>query len=378
VRPAGSRHDRAHMARAIAVAERGRRRSSPNPAVGCVLAHDAEVVADAATAVAGGPHAEAAALTRAGDAARGATAYVTLEPCGHHGRTPPCSQALLRAGVARVVYALEDPNAAASGGAAQLREAGVDVSGGLFAEWVALQLEGFTTHVAHGRPHVTLKLAQGVDGRLESGDTDRRWLTGPDARRSVHRWRAAVDAVLVGPGTVVADDPRLDVRHVPAPAGQPRPVVLDARLRTPPRAHLARPGTIVVAGPDVDPEAREALARTGAEVIVSDLDADGRLVPAAALRRLGALGITTVLAEPGRTLARSLLAAGVVDRVVLHVATDLGDGPFLPAVDVDGWRVDRLGGAGPDVILEYTPPAPRRRRPTAPPAAVAATPTHAV
>jgi diaminohydroxyphosphoribosylaminopyrimidine deaminase / 5-amino-6-(5-phosphoribosylamino)uracil reductase len=361
VQPAGSRHDRAHMARAIAVAEHGRRRSSPNPAVGCVLARGAEVIAEAATDVPGGPHAEAAALTGAGAQARGCTAYVTLEPCAHQGRTPACAPALVAAGVRRVVHALRDPNPVAAGGADHLRQAGLEVSGGLFAEWVAPQLEGFTTLVTRGRPHVTLKLAQGVDGRLESGDPDRRWLTGPAARRAVHRWRSVVDAVLVGSGTVIADDPRLDVRHVAAPAGQPRPVVLDGRLRTPPSARVARPGAVVVTGPDAAPAARRALVDAGVEVVTSDLDAQGRLDPAAALHRLGALGIMSVLAEPGRTLGQALLEAGLVDRVVLHVAPGLGAGPWVPAVDVAGWRVDRLGGAGPDVVLELTPPTPDPR-----------------
>jgi diaminohydroxyphosphoribosylaminopyrimidine deaminase / 5-amino-6-(5-phosphoribosylamino)uracil reductase len=373
VQPPGDHSDRAHMARAIAVAEGGRRRSSPNPAVGCVLVRDGEVVAEAATDVPGGPHAEAAALAGAGARARGATAYVTLEPCSHHGRTPPCAPALLAAGVARVVYALGDPNPAAAGGAALLRGAGVEVEGGLLADWVALQLEGFTTLVTRGRPHVTLKLAQGVDGRLDSGDPARRWLTGPGARRAVHRRRAAVDAVLVGSGTVVADDPRLDVRTVAAPAGQPRPVVLDGRLRTPATANLARTGAIVVTTADADPAARRALVRAGVEVVVSERDGAGHLEPAAALRRLGALGISSVLAEPGRTLARALLAAGVVDRVVLHVATDLGEGPLVPAVEIPGWRTDRLGGAGGDVIVELVPPA----APSPPAGASAAVPVHA-
>jgi diaminohydroxyphosphoribosylaminopyrimidine deaminase / 5-amino-6-(5-phosphoribosylamino)uracil reductase len=356
VRPAGSRHDRAHMARAIAVAEHGRRRSSPNPAVGCVLARGAEVIAEAATDVPGGPHAEAAALTRAGARALGSTAYVTLEPCAHQGRTPPCAPALVAAGVRRVVHALRDPNPVAAGGARHLRQAGLEVDHGLFAEWVAPQLEGFTTLVTRGRPHVTLKLAQGVDGHLESGDPERRWLTGPGARRAVHRWRSVVDAVLVGSGTVVADDPGLDVRHLDAPAGQPRPVVLDGRLRTPPSARVARPGAIVVTGPGAAPEGRRALVAEGVEVVTSELDGQGRLDPTAALQRLGALGIMSVLAEPGRTLGQALLDAGLVDRLVLHVAPGLGNGPWVPAVDVPGWHVDRLGGVGPDVVLELTPP----------------------
>jgi diaminohydroxyphosphoribosylaminopyrimidine deaminase / 5-amino-6-(5-phosphoribosylamino)uracil reductase len=376
------------MARAIAVAEGGRRRSSPNPAVGCVLADGSDVVAEAATDVPGGPHAEAAALRRAGPDAAGTSAYVTLEPCDHHGRTPPCSQALVDAGVRRVVYALADPTPEAGGGADTLRRAGLDVTGGLLGEWVVPQLEGFLTRAATGRPHVTCKLAQGVDGRLEVGDPGtgdpgagepeaggpgdgvsedaRRWLTGRPARRAVHRWRAAVDAVLVGSGTVLADDPRLDVRHVAAPAGQPRAVVLDTSLATPPTAKVARPGTLILTGPDPDPSLRSALQDRGVEIHEVARGPDGRTDLRAALTLLGSLGMTSVLAEPGRTLAQALVDADLVDRLVLHVATDLGDGPLRSAVRTAGWQVDRLGGAGADVVLEFLPPRPTPPRPSPP------------
>lgn len=376
VRATGPSSDRAHLARALAVAERARGTSSPNPHVGCVLVRDGVVVAEAATSAVGGPHAEATALATAGDDASGATAYVTLEPCGHHGRTAPCATALSRAGVVRVVYGLDDPHVAAAGGAQRLREDGVEVVGGLLAEWVGAQLEGFVSTVTRGRPHVTLKLAHTVDGRLGLGEqaggragTGRTtgqagatgWVTGAAARTAVHRWRAAVDAVLVGSGTVLADDPRLDVRHVPHRGRQPRAVVLDTRLRTPPDAKIARDGTIVLTGPEADPDARARLAAGGVAVETVPLGPDGHLDPHAALERLVVLGVTSVLAEPGRTVATGLVAAGLVDRLVAHVAVETGPAPLvLPVPDPPGgvWRIERLGGAGVDVVLHLVPGRP--------------------
>lgn len=370
--------DRANMARAIAVAERARRLSSPNPAVGCVLVRDGRVVAEAATGPVGGPHAEARTLALAGGDARGATAYVTLEPCAHHGRTPPCADALVDAGVARVVYGLADPNPPARGGAARMRDAGVEVEGGVLAPWVAQQLEGFRTSVAAGRPHVTLKLAHTVDGRLAppAGPhaEPRTWVTGPSARRAVHRWRAAVDGVLVGSGTVLADDPRLDVRHVAAPGGQPRAIVLDTRLRTPPDAEVVRPGTILLTAVDGDPPPRRSLEDAGALVQTVPRGVDGHLDLHIALARLVDLGVTSVLAEPGATLARALVRAGLVDRLVSHVALDLGAGPLRLPVPVragdpgcaggapPAWSVERLGGAGADLVLQLLAPCPAAPR----------------
>lgn len=372
--------DRAHMARAIAVAERARGLSSPNPAVGCVLVRDGRVVTEAATAPAGGPHAEARVLTLAGDAARGATAYVTLEPCAHHGRTPPCADALAEAGLVRVVFGLADPNPLARDGAAVLRAAGVRVDGGVLAPWVAEQLEGFRRAVAAGRPQVTLKLAHTVDGRTappvdaDEGAPAGGWVTGMRARRAVHRWRAGVDGVLVGSGTVLADDPRLDVRHVPAPGGQPRAIVLDTRLRTPLDAEVVRPGTLLLTGAEPDPAASRALGDAGVVVETVPCGPDGHLDLEVALSRLVAHGVTSVLAEPGVTLARALVRAGLVDRLVCHVALDLGAGPLRLPVPLGcegataeppgaspalrlrrmaaGWRLERLGGAGGDLVLQ--------------------------
>ncbi len=362
--------DRAHLVRAIALAERSRGRTSPNPPVGCVLARGQERVGEGATEPAGGRHAEVVALDAAGEAARGTTAYVTLEPCAHHGRTPPCTDALLSAGVRRVVYALHDPNVLARGGAQVLRRAGAEVVGpeavGPFlAGAVACQLEGFLRTVQAGRPHVTLKLAQTVDGRLVPPD-GRRWVTGPAARRAVHRLRAASDAVLVGSGTVLADDPRLDARDVAVPR-QPRPVVLDARLRTPPSANVARPRAVVVTSPAAPPGRRRELVDRGVEVVEVDANAGGGVDLVAAMRQLAARGVTSLLAEPGPTLAGALVAAALVDRLVLHVAaTSVDDRSAwaIPAAGGSAWDVERVGGAGADAILHLVPAGVRSTAPT--------------
>jgi diaminohydroxyphosphoribosylaminopyrimidine deaminase / 5-amino-6-(5-phosphoribosylamino)uracil reductase len=241
--------ERHALMRAVALAQGSVVRASPNPGVGCVITQNGVTVGEGATAPPGGPHAEVAALRHAGDRARGAVVHVTLEPCAHHGRTPPCVEALIDAEVARVVLAHRDPNPVAAGGIERLRAAGIEVAAPL-AEHdplrlaVAGQLEGFLSLVTRGRPHVTLKLAQTSDGALVAPN-GQRWLTGPAARGAVHRWRAVRDAVLVGSGTVVDDDPSLDAREV-AVVRQPRPVVFDARLRTSPEHRVARPGAIVV------------------------------------------------------------------------------------------------------------------------------------
>lgn len=354
---------RRHLARAIAIAGPAGVVASPNPAVGCVLVRDGRVVAEGVTAAAGGAHAEVVALRAAGPAARGAAAYVTLEPCVHHGRTPPCVDALVAAGVARVSFVHADPNPAARGGAAALRAAGVAVAGPLrdadpLRSAVAGQLEGFLHVIGEGRPHLTLKLAQALDGGLQP-PADRRWVTGRAARRAVHRWRATRDAVLVGSGTVLADDPRLDARGVGA-ARQPRAVVLDARVRTPVTARVARRGTIVVTVDDADPDRVGALRDVGVEVLTVGPGRDGGVDPAAALAALARVGVTSVLAEPGPRLARALVAASLVDRLVVHVAVGSGTPPLRLAVDpppAHRWGLERIGGAGDDAILHAVPVA---------------------
>jgi diaminohydroxyphosphoribosylaminopyrimidine deaminase / 5-amino-6-(5-phosphoribosylamino)uracil reductase len=359
--PEPTANERAALARAVALAETVRATTSPNPAVGCVLLRDGQVVGEGATAPVGGPHAEVVALAAAGADARGATAVVTLEPCAHHGRTPPCTDALRDAGVARVVIGHPDPNPVAAGGADVLRGHGLAVVGPLppgavLRDAVARQLEGFLTGVRTGRPHVTLKLAQTADGGLVAPD-GARWITGAAARRAVHRWRAAVDAVLVGSGTVLADDPRLDARDVPV-RRQPRPIVLDGRLRTPPHAAVVARGALIVTATDHRAADAERLRDAGAEVVAVPAADGGGVDLEAALAAIGATGVRSVLAEPGATLARALVAAGLADRVVLHVAPHLGDGRPARAVHhppAAVWRPERTGGAGPDVILHLVP-----------------------
>jgi len=309
--------------RALAVGRTSAGVSGPNPPVGCVIVRDGRIVAEGATAAVGGPHAEVVALREAGDAARGATAVVTLEPCGHHGRTPPCTDALTAAGVREVHVLMPDPDPAAAGGSARLALAGVavvDVGAHLpaLAASAAHDLRGFLARVRAGRPHVTLKLAQDAEGSTQPPAGG--YLTGEDARRHVHLLRAASDAVLVGSGTVRADDPRLDVRLV-ASDRSPRAVVVTSTGGVPTGARVVRPGTIVLVGPDAPPGRRAALEGAGATVLTVPPDSAGRGVDvASALAALLDHRILTVLAEPGPRLATALLAAGTVDDVELHVA----------------------------------------------------------
>jgi diaminohydroxyphosphoribosylaminopyrimidine deaminase / 5-amino-6-(5-phosphoribosylamino)uracil reductase len=327
--------------------------SGPNPPVGCVIVRDGVVVAEGSTSAVGGPHAEVRALAAAGDAARGAIAVVTLEPCTHHGRTPPCADALVQAGIVEVHVLHRDPDPAASGGISRLRELGMRVVevGQALPELHALathDLRGFLSRVRAGRPHVTLKLAQTPDGR--TAPPPGGYLTGVAARTHVHALRADSDAVLVGSGTIHTDDPRLDVRHVTA-ARAPRPVILATLGTIAPTSRALREGTIVVLGPDAPAGVRRELERAGAAVrTVRHAAGPGpaRLDLAEALTALLAEPVLTVLAEPGPRLAAALLEGGHVDTIELHVAggSDAA-GAILPAfpalsgvVEVaarDGW-----------------------------------------
>ncbi len=338
------------MRRALAVAESARGTTRPNPFVGAVVVADDVEVAHGATGPAGTAHAEVRALDAAGDAAVGATLYVTLEPCAHVGRTPPCTQAVLHAGIDRVVVGLVDPNPLAAGGAATLREAGVEVVTGVLADRVADQQEVFVTATRTGRPHLTLKVAQTVDGTTRPDRVGRRWITGPAARSRVHDLRAEADAVLVGSGTVLADDPALTVRDAPPGPRPPRGVVLDRRGRTPLDAQVVRPGTIVVTGPTAPVAWRESLSGRGVEVVVADDLVDG-------LQALVDHDVTAVLAEPGTTLGRALLAADLVDRLLLHVAdtTVVDDRPWTPALPVGDLVPVARRHLGSDVEWEWRP-----------------------
>jgi len=331
--------DERWMARALALAEGVAARTWPNPAVGCVLVRDGLVVGEGATAPPPGPHAEAAALAAAGDAARGATAYVTLEPCAHTGRTPPCADALAAAGVARVVVAVADPNPLADGGVERLAAAGVAVEVGVGAESALEGLAGFLERVAAGRPAVVVKLALSLDGRLAAADGTSQWLTGPAARAAAHRLRAAVDGVVVGSGTVLADDPALTVRLGPdgepaaapsAGARQPLRIVLDRRARTRPGAKVYDDAAASLVVVDAAAEAGH-LDEAGLDVArVDGRAADGGL--AEALAAAGARGCRSLLVEGGAAVAGAVVAAGLADRLVVHVAPVLLGEAGRPAV----------------------------------------------
>lgn len=317
-----SPQDSAWMAQALRLAERGLYSTSPNPRVGCVLVKDDAVVGEGWHERAGEPHAEVHALRAAGAAARGATAYVTLEPCSHHGRTPPCADALIAAGIARAVVAVLDPNPQVAGqGLARLRAAGIEVECGLMeAEARELNI-GFFARMTRGTPWVRSKIAMSLDGRTALSNGVSQWITGAAARLDVQRWRARSCAVLAGIGTILADDARLNVREIATPR-QPLRVVLDSRLRMPPDAHVLYGGDVMVYAA-VDDAGKTALLRDlGAEVVILQ-DDSGQVDLPAVLRDLARRGINEVLVEAGSTLNGALLRAGLVDELVLYVAPQL-------------------------------------------------------
>jgi diaminohydroxyphosphoribosylaminopyrimidine deaminase / 5-amino-6-(5-phosphoribosylamino)uracil reductase len=321
--------DRSHLERTLELAEGGRGRVSPNPLVGAVIVRDGTVIGEGFHAELGGLHAEVAALEdcrRAGNDPSGSTLYVNLEPCAHHGRQPPCADAVLEAGVARVVVGCDDPSERASGrGPGMLRDGGVEVAFADGAEAVAARLlnQPFRKHARTARPHVALKSALTLDGRTATESGDSRWISGPDSRALVHSWRGEVDAVAVGIGTVLADDPLLTARVAePAAARQPRRVVFDTAAQLPLDSQLVRSldhaPVIVVAGSDAPSERLAALRDLGVETIVADGSPAERVRTAAA--ELGRREVTSLLLEGGARLAGSFLDAGEVDELRLFVA----------------------------------------------------------
>ena len=337
------------MARALRLAARGLFTTDPNPRVGCVVVSDGKIVGEGWHERAGSPHAEVHALQRAGSAAAGATAYVTLEPCSHHGRTPPCADALIASRVGRVVAAMQDPNPQVAGkGLQALRDAGIDVAAGLL-EQEALSLNpGFAQRMRLGRPWVRCKLAMSLDGRTAKASGESKWITGPAAREDVHRLRARSSAVMTGIGTVLADDPSLTARLEGHDAGallQPLRVVLDSSLQLPPGAGLLQqPGeTLVVTGVE-DPAREAALARPGVSVVTLPLGDDGRPDPRSVLQYLARLEVNEVHLEAGARLSGAMLEAGLVDELVIYMAPHLmGDaarGLFhLPGLDRVAQRI---------------------------------------
>jgi len=318
--------DREFMARALGLAERGLFTTTPNPRVGCVIVRDGEVVGEGFHARAGEAHAEANALAAAGARAAGATVYVTLEPCSHHGRTPPCADALIAARVRCVVAAMGDPNPKVAGeGFARLRAAGVEVASGLLEDEARELNIGFVSRLTRGRPWVRLKVAATLDGRTAAADGQSQWITSEASRRDGHRWRARVCAVLTGIGTVRDDDPRLTVREV-ATTRQPLRVLVDSRLEVPLDARILEGGHVLVAAASADRAKVAALQAKGAEVVVLP-NAAGKVELADLMRELARRELNEIHVEAGVKLNGSLVAAGVVDELLIYLAPSLlGDG----------------------------------------------------
>ena len=311
--------DHGMMARALQLAERGLWTTAPNPRVGCVLAHGGVIVGEGWHEKAGAPHAEIHALRAAGDSARGATAYVTLEPCSHHGRTPPCAEALIAAGISRVVAAMSDPNPLVAGqGLAQLQAAGIETASGLL-ESEARELNiGFVVRMTRGRPWLRLKAAASLDGKTALNNGLSQWITGPDARRDGQRWRARACAILTGIGTVRDDDPQLNVRDVET-SRQPLRVVVDSHLEIAPAARVLQGGGTLVVGAVEMPEKMALLRSTGNFVEILPNPA-GKVDLKTLLELLARRGINEVHAEAGFKLNGSLLREGLVDELLFYLA----------------------------------------------------------
>jgi len=305
------------MTRALKLAARGMYTTTPNPRVGCVLVRDGAVIGEGWHERAGEPHAEAHALAAAGAASRGATAYVTLEPCSHHGRTPPCANALIEAGVKRVVCAMQDPNPLVAGkGLAALRAAGIETEPGLLEDEARELNIGFVSRMTRGRPWVRMKIAASLDGRTALANGRSQWITGEAARRDGHKWRARACALVTGIGTVREDDPRLTVRGVRT-SRQPLRVVVDSRLETPHHARIVAPGTLIATATD-DASRSAALRERGAEVVV--VSHGPKVDLRALLDELQRRALNEVHVEGGSGLNGALLQAGLVDELLLYVA----------------------------------------------------------
>lgn len=354
--------DRRMMALALRLGRKGR--PSPNPHVGAVVVRDGEVVGRGHHERAGLAHAEVVALREAGERARGATLYVTFEPCNHHGRTGPCTEAVIASEVGRVVIGCRDPAPHVPGAVERLRQAGIDVQVGLREDEAHRLIADFAKHIRTGLPWVTLKAAVTLDGRMATATGDSKWITGERARKEAHRLRDRSDAVLVGVGTVVADDPQLNVRHVRGT--DPLRAVLDAHLRTPPDSRLirhesSRP-TVIFHGPGAPAQRRHALDRPGVELVEVPEARPGRLDASAALRELGRRDVVRLLVEGGPTVHSALLEAGHADGVAVFVAPVVLGSASAPAfaagvgVDrlADAWRIraPRVQRLGTDVLIE--------------------------
>ncbi len=366
--------DLAHMRAALALARRGMGNCWPNPEVGCVLVKDGRVIGRAVTAPGGRPHAETLALRMAGEAARGATAYVTLEPCCHVGKTGPCAEALIAAGVARVVIGATDPDPRVNGGGiARLRAAGIAVEQGLLQAEAEAVAAGFFSRVRLGRPLVTLKLASTLDGRIATSAGESRWITGETARHVAHALRGSHDAVMVGVGTMLADDPDLTCRLAGYKQVPMVRVVLDSDLRTPVTARVIATArqdpTWLLTRHQVDPQRKRTFAESGTDVIqvpdsspaVGGEEEQRAVSLPGGLRALGSRGINRLLVEGGSRLAASLLAADLVDRIAWFHAPAVMGGDGLPAAQGFGsgrlaamprFVRTRVAPVGEDVLTE--------------------------
>ena len=357
--------DARFMRRALELAERGRGLTSPNPMVGAVVVSGDTILGEGFHEWAGGPHAEVLALAAAGARSRGATLYSTLEPCVHHGRTPPCAPAVVAAGICRVVVALVDPNPLVAGrGLGALREAGVEVVAAILTEDAERQNRAFTTAMRLGRPHVTLKAATTLDGRIADVQGESKWITGPDARAAAHRLRSEADAIVAGVGTVLRDDPALTVRLDRPWPREPYRVVLDTGARTPADARLITAATparaLVIVGEHADAARTATLTAAGATVISVPVR-DDRIDLHAALAALAEREVRAVLVEGGGEVHGAFLDAALVDRVAFFVAPRLLGGrgatpaiggagsPLKSAARIIGVEVTHLGE---DLLIE--------------------------
>ncbi len=308
------------MHTALDLAQEGRYSTSPNPRVGCVLAHGSQIVGQGFHLIAGGPHAEVHALNQAGSLTKGATAYVTLEPCSHYGRTPPCAQALIQAGVSRVVAAMTDPNPLVAGkGLAMLQAAGIDAQSGLLESEARLLNRGFLSRIERNRPYITIKSAASMDGKTALSDGQSQWITGPAARADVHRLRAESCAVLTGVGTILADDPLLNVRTLPT-LRQPSRIILDSRLRTPVHSQIIQdihsPTLLVTL--NTHPQDHARFQNSPHVRILPAVEKNGKIDLAALMPALAAEHFGHILVEAGATLSGAFLQEQLADEIILY------------------------------------------------------------
>lgn len=356
------------MKRALALAKKGIGRTSPNPAVGCVIVREGVVVGTGWHKKAGTPHAEIHALEMAGEKARGADVYVTLEPCCHTGKTPPCSQALIRAGVRRVIAGMADPNPRVSGGGlAELEAAGIQVVCGLLEEECRDLNRPFIKRITTGMPHVIYKCAMTLDGKISTVTGASRWISGEESRTEVHRMRTRMDAVMVGVDTVIADNPELTVRHVRG--RNPLRVVVDTRLRTPESVRLLSDGNAagtLIATTETNPRVHLRYQQQGATILVCQRDNNGRVSLRDLLLQLGERGVQSVLLEGGGRLAGSMLEQGMIDEFVFFLAPKLlGSDGFSPFNLVgrtsmeQAFRLNitRVSRSGVDIVVHARPEA---------------------